>query len=614
MPIRTPHALDPDALVAERTGEERVVEGVGVAPGIAIGPALVFSIPSFRTDAPPEEAPEEAMAGARGPDAELERFERAVSRSLRELNKITTFAREKLGESSADIFHAQALVLQDPALHAEVRQLIHDEGQAADYAVQQALDHIRQQMEGGASERMRDRASDLADVQNRLLRNLQQSPGFSKIDHDRVVVAENLTAADVLLFSRRDVLGIALDFGGPTSHVSIMARSLGVPAVVSLHGFSGTVAGDELVIVDGFSGRVTVNPTAETLAAYRDRAARYRAGLEARQELAPLPAETRDGHRITLRANVELEEELPLLAKYGAEGIGLFRTEMLLLAKGSPLSEDEQLAAYRATLRAAAPHPTTFRLIDLGGDKLLPMAHREHNPFLGWRGIRILLDKPDLLKTQLRALLRAAAAPGAGRTRLLLPMVSSLDEVRRFRGYLDAVRDDLDAEGVAYEGRVEVGIMVEVPAVALLIDRFAPEVDFFSIGSNDLTQFTLAVDRGNDLVADRYRDLHPAVLALIKGIAEAGARHGLPVSLCGEMASNPRAAPLLVGLGLTELSASPAFLLDVKRAIRSCSKQKMEALATEALAQPDAQSVLTLMNAWLREHTPDLAAYFNNGA
>jgi len=606
MPIRTPRATDPDALLAERSGEERVFEGVGVAPGIAIGPALVFANPSFRAEAERADTP---SAGE-----EVERFQHAVERSLRELNKIATFAREKLGETSADIFLAQALVLQDPALYAGVYALIHEEGVPADLAVQQALDHIRQQLDASPSEFMRERASDLSDVQNRLLRNLQHNPGFSQIELDRIVVAENLTAADVLLFSRRDVLGIALDFGGPTSHVSIMARALGVPAVVSLHGASDVITDEELLILDGFSGRVTVNPTAETLADYRARAARYRAGLEARQELVPLPADTRDGHRITLRANVELEEELALLDRYGAEGIGLFRTEMLMLAKGSPLNEEEQLAVYRNTLRAAAPHPTTFRLIDLGGDKFLPMAHREHNPFLGWRGIRILLDKPDILKTQLRALLRAAADPDGGLMRILLPMVSSIDEIRRFRIYLDAVCEDLAAEGIAFGAKVHVGIMVEVPAVALLIDRFAPEVDFLSIGSNDLTQFTLAVDRGNDLVADRFRDLHPAVLTLIKAVAEGGARHGIPVSLCGEMASNPRAVPLLVGLGLTELSASPAFLLDLKRAIRSCSKQKMEALAAEALAQPDAQSVITLTNAWLREHTPDLAAYFDNGS
>ena len=597
----TPAHPSPDAPGDRTAVSERVVEGVGVAPGIAIGTAMVFAGESFR-------AQERQVDGAEA-DEELARFERAIQRAERELNKIATFAREKLGESSAEIFQAQTLILRDPALTDEVSAMIRDEHYGADFAAQTVLDRIRQRMEGSASEYLRERANDLVDVQNRLLRNLQQSKAFARIEPERIVVAENLTAADILLFSRRQILGCALDFGGPTSHVSIMARALGVPAVVSLHGFSQTVRGGETIILDGFTGRVTINPTEETLARYRARDAEYQRGLEARQELVPLPAETKDGFRIALRANVELEEEFPLLQRYGAQGIGLFRTEMLLLAKGRPINEEEQLAVYRSALSATDPHPTTFRLIDLGGDKLLPMAHREHNPFLGWRGIRILLDKPDILRPQLRAILRAAAD---GPARILLPMVSALDEVKRFRSLMADAMASLDADGLAYDADVEVGIMVEVPSVALTLDRFASEVDFFSIGSNDLTQFTLAVDRGNDLVADRYAELHPAVLCLISATAKAGARHGISVSLCGEMASNPRVAPLLIGLGLTELSVSPAFLLDVKRAVRSCSKEKMTALAEVALEQPDAQSVVTLLNAWLREHVPELAAFFDS--
>ncbi len=585
------------------TDGEYTVEGVGVAPGIAIGTAVVFAGESFRVS-------EERVEGD-GAEAEIERFEEAVARAERELGKIATFAREKLGESSAAIFEAQALVLRDQALHAAAVALIRDEARSADFAVQTVIGRTLGRLEASPSEYLRARTGDLVDVQNRLLRALQKNKGFSKIEAERIVVAESLTAADLLLFSRREVLGCATDFGGPTSHVSIMARALGVPAVVSLHGFSGFVAGGETIILDGFSGRVVLRPTPETLAAYRARRARYRRGVEARQELVPLPAETQDGHRIALRANVELEQEFPLLERYGAEGIGLFRTEMLLLAKGRPIGEEEQLAVYREAIRAARPHPTTFRLLDLGGDKLLPMAHREHNPFLGWRGIRILLDKPELLRPQLRAILRAATS---GPSRLLLPMVSALGEVQRFRTLLAEAVASLEEDGLEHQAEIEVGIMVEVPAVVLLLDRFAPEVDFLSIGSNDLTQFTLAVDRGNDLIADRYRELHPAVLRLIAQTAETGAKHGLSVSLCGEMASNPRAAPLLVGLGLTELSASPAFLLDVKRAVRSCSKKKMTALAAEALDQPDAQSVVTLMNTWLREHVPELAVFFDGSA
>jgi phosphotransferase system enzyme I (PtsI) len=597
-------AEEPAAQAAEpEGGEERVVQGVGVAPGIAIGTAVTFASESFRA--------QRRQVDGGDADEEVARFERALQRAERELNKIATFAGEKLGESSAEIFHAQTLILRDQALHDDVTELIRDERYSADFAAQTVLDRIRQRMEGSTSEYLRERANDLVDVQNRLLRNLQQSKAFARIETERIVVAENLTAADILLFSRRHILGCALDFGGPTSHVSIMARALGVPAVVSLHGFSHTVRGGETLVLDGFSGRVTINPTEETLAAYREREATYQRGLEERQELVPLPAETKDGFRIALRANVELEEELPLLSKYGAEGIGLFRTEMLLLAKGRPIDEEEQLAVYRNTIRAARPHPTTFRLIDLGGDKLLPMAHREHNPFLGWRGIRILLDKPHLLRPQLRAILRAAVD---GPARILLPMVSAFDEVKRFQGLLDEAVQSLERDGLEHDPDVDIGIMVEVPSVALTLDRFAPEVDFFSIGSNDLTQFTLAVDRGNDLVSDRYHELHPAVLRLIERTARVGARHGVTVSLCGEMASNPRVAPLLIGLGLSELSVSPAFLLDVKRAVRSCSKEKMVALAERALDQPDAQSVVTLLNTWLREHVPELATFFDGSA
>ncbi|MEM1043079.1 MAG: phosphoenolpyruvate--protein phosphotransferase [Bacteroidota bacterium] len=592
----------PDAST-EVAAAERVVEGIGVAPGIVVGPALAFVGETFRASEERVEGDETA--------AELRRFKKAVARAEAELGKIAGFARDKLGESSADIFHAQTMILSDTAFHADVEALICGEAYSAAFAVQTVLGRARKRMEASPSEYLRDRAGDWVDVQNRLLRTLQQAKGFSKIETGRVVVAENLTAADLLLFSRRDVLGCAIDFGGATSHVSIMARALGIPAVVSLHGFAGQVAGGETVVLDGFSGRVVLNPSDETLAAYRERQARYERGLDARQELVPLPAETKDGHRIALRANVELEQEFPLLKKYGAEGIGLFRTEMLLLAQGHPIDEEEQTAIYREAVRAARPHPTTFRLLDLGGDKLLPMAHREHNPSLGWRGIRILLDKPDLLRPQLRAILRAATG---GPARILLPMVSTVGEVRRTRAHIDEAAASLQAEGLEHEADLDVGIMVEVPSVVLLLERFAPEVDFLSIGSNDLTQFTLAVDRGNDLIADRYHELHPAVLRLIAQTAEIAERHGLPVSLCGEMASNPRAAPLLVGLGLSELSASPAFLLDVKRAVRSCSKEKMAALAAQALEQPDAQSVVTLMNTWLREHVPELAVFFDGSA
>lgn len=583
------------------TDAERVFDGVGAAPGIAIGPAFVFTTPEFA-----------AALDTIGPEQvaeEKDRFEGALARAERELRKITTFAREKLGESSAGIFEAQVMVLLDPVLRQEVHRHIERDLYTAAYAVQTAFETARRRQEASSSEYHRERTADLVDVKRRLLRNLQQARAFSGIPPGSIVVAETLSAADLLLFSRRNVIGVATDFGGPTSHVAIMARSLGVPAVLGLHGLARTLSGGELLVLDGFQGRVVVRPRPETAEAYRSRGERYQADRAERLSVIPLPAQTVDGTRIALRANVEIQEELSQLADYGAEGIGLFRTEMLLLGRGRPLDEDEQLAVYREVLAATRPHPATIRLVDLGGDKFLPLAHREANPFLGWRGIRILLDRPEILRPQLRAILQAATE---GPVRILVPMVSSLDEVHRVRQHLREVVAELAAEGRPHVAEVPLGVMVEVPAVALAAEHYAAEVDFFSIGTNDLTQFTLAVDRGNDLVLDRFRELHPVVLRLIQMTTQAAARFGIPVSLCGEMAGNPRAAPLLVGLGLRELSASPSALVDVKRALRAVSLEEAEAVAQRALAQRDAQSVQTLVNEWLRARVPELAPYYDH--
>ena len=575
--------------------------GIGVAPGVAIGPAFVYVGGGYHAE--PEPIAAEAVSD------ELGRFEAAVSRSERELARVTTVAREKLGDTSGGIFDAQALILRDPDFYDAVVTRIRDECVRAGWAVQSVLDVYRQRLEASPTAALRERAADFLDVQNRVLRNLQKGRAVAAVEPGTVVVAQNLTAADILLFSRRGVLGVVLDFGGPTSHVSIMARALGVPAVVSLHGISGSVRNGDPLVLDGFSGTVVLRPSDETLARAERRAGRFARLAGAATADAAAPAETADGHAVALRANVEFREELPLLQTYGAQGIGLFRTEMLFLSQGRALDEAQQLDVYRDAIRQAAPHPVTFRLVDLGGDKVLPLSRRENNPFLGWRGIRILLDKPDLLRPQLRAILRAAvdAAPEAP-PNILLPMVSSLPEVMAFRAALEEVCDGLDAEGVAFRGTLPVGIMVEVPAVALLADRFAEHVDFFSVGTNDLTQFTLAVDRGNDLVADLYRALHPAVLALIAQTTAAAATTGLPVSVCGEIAADPRVTPLLVGLGVGTLSASPAALGFVKRVLHSMTLAEAQGLAAQALAQPDADAVQALLDDFARAHTPDLAA------
>ena len=581
---------------------EQAFEGIGVAPGIAIGPVYLYARDAFVI--------EQRELEAEAVEEEVERFEQAVQKAERELRKIADVAREKLGDESAGIFEAQALMLRDEALYEAVVERIRRDRCNADYAVQSVMKKHSRLMEASASEYLRERANDLFDVQERIIRRLRRGKILSRIDPNVIVVAENLTAADIILFSRRHVLGCAMDYGGPTSHVSLMARSLNLPAVVSMHGITQQAQTGDMMILDGLHGRVILNPEPKTLAVYQTKQERYQRFLQEQKHLVPLPAETLDGHSVTLRANLEFREELKLLDEYGAEGIGLFRTEILFLMQGRfSISEEEQFKLYQKIVRSVGEPGTTFRVLDLGGDKMLPMGHREQNPFLGWRGVRVLLDKHELLLPQMRAILRASAF---GKVRILLPMVTNIEEVHRFKEVLEEVKASLRAEQVAFDEHIEIGVMVEVPAVALMADQFAPEVDFFSIGTNDLTQYTLAVDRGNDLVADKFQELHPALLTLIQRTIQAAHQNGIPVSVCGELAADPRATCLLVGFGIDELSMSPAYLPEVKRVIRAMKVSEGQDLAAAALEAASAQAVLDLVEQWLGSHACDVARFFQD--
>lgn len=581
----------------ESESSERILNGIGVAPGIVVGKAYLYARAAFNV--------EQMRLEPEGIEDEIKRFEWAVSRCERDLKKISAIARDKLGEESAEIFEAQGLMLRDEALFSAVIEHIRLEHSNADYSVMHIMSQHRQRMEASESEYLRERAHDLQDVEDRIITHLRRGKLLSAIEPQSIVVSENLTAADLLLFSRREILGCALDHGGATSHVSIMARALGIPAVVSLHGLTEQVQTGEMIILDGQAGKVIVNPPKSTQADYERQELRRSRRRAEQRHLASLPAETLDNHRVGLHANIEFVEELDSLREHGAEGIGLMRTEVLLLMKGEgAISEEQQFRVYRQIVEKTAPLPTTFRLLDLGGDKMLPVAHREHNPFLGWRGIRVLLDKTDLLVPQLRALLRASAD---GPIQLLVPMVTNLAEIDHFKRILNSVKSDLQHEGRAFADHIPIGIMVEVPAVALLADRYAEEVDFFSLGTNDLTQYTLAVDRGNDLVSNLYRTLHPGVLTLIKNTIDAGKRHNIPVSLCGEMGGDAWETPILVGLGLESISASPSYLPEVKRIVRSIRFEDAQALANQALTMTSAEEVGSLLDAWHAEHALDLA-------
>ena len=587
MPIRSQASLDSSGVPGD---DERVLEGVPVSPGIAIGPAYAY--------ARDREGVERRNLNADEVDKELDRFRQALQKAERDLDKIGGIAREKLGDDHARVFEAQADMLHDPSLRNPVVEAIRAEHLSADYAVHRTLTSQRDRLLASPSEYFRDRAADLLDLEERILRHLRSGKILSAIDEDSIVTAGTLTAADVVLFSRRGIRGLALQYGGATSHVSIMARAFALPAVTGVPALDTEIGHGDTVIVDGSRGTVIVRPRPDTLAFYVQRQKRHAALVRAQRKLVPLPPETLDGHRVRLRANLEFEEELDLLKKFGAEGIGLFRTEILVLMRRRvQISEEEQFAIYKKIAERVGEAGTTFRVLDLGGDKMLPMAHRESNPFLGWRGLRVLLDKPEILLPQLRAILRASAF---GPSRIMLPMVTDVAEVEHFRLILDATIDQLRRDGHAVAEHVPLGIMVEVPATALLAERFAPLVDFFSIGSNDLTQYTLAVDRGNDLVARLFDELHPGVLNLIRQTINAGHRHGKPVSLCGELAGQPLATPILLGLGLDEFSLSPVYLPDVKQVIRGVAYADAQQLAAECLLAPDAATVRRLALAFLR--------------
>lgn len=572
---------------------EVTLEGIAASPGYAIGPAYVYSRGLHNVEH--RQIQESDLSD------EADRFEQAVARAERDLEKIAAIAQDKIGAESAAIFEAQALMLRDSELYHAVLAQIRHEHVNADFAVAEVISRHRQLMKASDSEYFRERANDLLDLQDRLVRHLRREKLLTDIERDSVVIADNITAADIVLFSRREILGCATVYGGATSHVSIMARALNVPALVSVAHVLDYVASGDLVIVDGVDGAVIVRPTDETLATYRLRQERYRRLRNEEMLLADLPAVTLDGEPVELLANIEFREELKMLDDHGAAGIGLFRTEILAMMQRRLMSvgEDEQYAIYRDVALAASPGPVVLRVLDLGGDKLLPMGHREANPFLGWRGIRVLLDKPDILLPQLRAILRASVH---GDVRVLLPMITNLEEIKAFRALFAEAVADLDSRGETFRSDIPVGIMVEVPAVAIMADAFAREVDFFSIGTNDLTQYVLAIDRGNDLVSNRFHEMHPAVLGLIKNTIDAANRAGIPVTVCGEVAGKAWAVPLLYGVGLRSFSASPVYLPEIKRVLRAIRSDEAALLGDAALDTSSYAELKGLLDGYHERH------------
>jgi phosphoenolpyruvate-protein phosphotransferase (PTS system enzyme I) len=550
--------------------------GMPASPGIVDGPVhlLRWEVPDVRHRIIPDESIPE----------EVKRFHLALVRARERVQQVKTRAEKHAGADEAAIFDVQLSILEDADLIRQVEELI-QQNLGAEKAFDLVLFEFRQQFAGHVRPVVRERVGDLIDVHIRVLSILLGLPDHDPVDlpkgSNKILVTHDLTPSLTVQLDREAIVGIATDAGTRTSHVAILARSLGLPAVVGLREATKRLSGHEHVILDGSQGVLVIDPTPAQLAAYRERRAHEAAESAELQAIATADSVTLDGHWVTLRANVDLPEEAEFAARSGAEGVGLMRTEFLVVGRATMPDEEEQYRAYRHVVEAFGGRPVVIRTFDVGGDKLPVGGYAsDPNPFLGWRAIRMCLDEPMLFKTQLRALLRAAMH---GDVRIMLPLVITLDEVRQARHLLGEAAAELDARGVEYRHELPLGVMVETPAAALSIHTFVDDVSFFSIGTNDLVQYTLAVDRGSANLAARFTPLHPAVLTLIKRIVDVAVANHMEVAVCGEMASQPLMAFALIGLGVRSLSVAGRAVPLVKRIVRGVSVAVAAEAANAAL-------------------------------
>ena len=583
----------------EDDNAELTLRGVGVSPGVVVGPVFLML--------PEEVTIVERRIGGDEPEREIVRLEDALIETRRQIRRIKTDLEARTGMAHANIFDAHLMVLDDRAFIGDIITEIREKRRNVEASVKTVADHYAQVLSSMEDDYLRERVADVRDVARRILRNLggDLDTSITSLTEKHIVVAVDLAPSDTAVLRRDVVSGFATDLGSPTSHTAVMARALEIPAVVALRDISKRVSAGDPILIDGNRGVLIIRPTREHLEEYGKVAEARKTITQGLSNLVDKPAETTDGHRITVSANAEGVEELDSVLHYGAQGIGLFRSEYLYLASDKPVGEDDQAKIYGEVAARLAPAPVIIRTLDIGGDKFFRNVGkpREANPFLGCRSIRLSLLYPDEFKCQLRAILRASVA---GNVKIMYPMISSVGELLKANELLEESKRELAAAGVPFDQSIEVGIMIEVPSAALMADVLAEHAAFFSLGTNDLVQYTMAVDRVNERVAYLYEPTHPAVLRLIRETVDAAHRHNRWVGLCGEMGGDPVLSPLLIGMDLDELSMAPAAIPGVKDAIRSVSYERAKSLAAVALRCRTAAEVLEHCRRLIKEVAPEL--------
>lgn len=585
----------------KRKKKQVQMRGIPAAPGIAIGKVCLFGAEDI--------VPAERTITASQVPREIRKFRKALKETRKEIVEIEGRISDEMGVEHGRIFSAHLLVLEDNVLVEEVENRVRDHKKNVEYVFYQVLNRYIGVLADAKDEYLRDRITDISDVGKRILRNLigRQAAGLPVMKDRSIIVSYDLSPSDTAMLHKGSVLGFATDIGGRTSHTAIMAKSLEIPAVVGLESVTDLVSDGDEMIIDGIHGVVIVNPTKRFLEKYRQEKKKYETLEHELIDAIALPSETLDGKKVTVAGNIELPQDVASVISHGAEGIGLYRTEYFFMNRADLPTENEQYEAYRSVAERIKPNYVVIRTLDLGGDKFLSQLEVPHemNPFMGWRAIRFCLARPDVFKTHLRAILRASAY---GKIRLMYPMISGIEEFRQANAVLEDVKRELRSECLKFDENMPVGAMIEIPSAAMTSDVIAKEADFFSIGTNDLIQYSLAVDRVNEKIAYLYEPAHPGVLALIKMVIENAHRENIPVGLCGEMAGDLALVLVLLGMGLDEFSVSPIAVPEIKKIIRSVKYRDAREIAKKACEFKTGGEVQNYLKEKLREFVPEIVA------